>query len=193
MSVRRRLALGGGVAAAAVGLALAVQPSLLGGAGPDEWAVNVLGAVALLYAGILVYARRTGELETAAVPDPETPTTPPSAGDEMDALLAAAASTRLRATDRRHRLRRRLEQATTAALCRREDCDTETAREMLAEGAWTDDPVAASYFTDGPLEVADVPLSARFRLRLSTPSRRAYAVRRVADEMAALTDPGDRR
>lgn len=192
MSRRRRVALGGGILAAATGLALAVRPSLIAHPDPGEWAVSVLGAVALLYAGVPLYRRWKHEPVEPSGPDPETPVRFPTPGKEVDDMLAVAASIDPYTADRRRRLRRRLRDAAVDAVEQREGCDAETAREMVAAGTWTDDPIAASYLTDGPVTVADAdePLPKRFRLRLSAPSRRAYAARRLADEVAALTDPG---
>lgn len=191
MSLRGRLALGGGVAAAVLGLALAVDPALVPGLSPNEALVVVLGAVALLYAGIPLHRRRATERRQAAGPDPETETALEPPGEEYDRLLAAAGSTNPHTANRRHRLRRQLLEAAVAAVRRREDCSAEAAREMLAGGTWTNDPLAASYFTRGPIEVADadLPLPLRVRLRLSPGTRRAVAARRVADEVAALTEP----
>lgn len=192
MSLRHRLALGGGVVAAAYGLAVAVDPGLAGGTSVDDALVLVVGGLALLYAGVPAYRRRTTERRGAAGPDPEPAATPDPPGADLDRLLAAAGRTDPRTADRRHRLRRRLVEAATDAVRRHENCDAETARRMLTDGTWTDDPVAASYFADGPVDVsgADLSLPRRLRLRVSARARRAYATHRVAETIAALTDPG---
>lgn len=195
MSVRRRLALAGGVATAALGLALAVAPGLAAGHSVDEAVVVVVGVLALLYAGLPAYRRRVAERRQTGGPEPETSATPDPPGAELDRLLAAAGSTSPRTADRRHRLRRRLFEAATDAVRRREDCDLETARRMLAEGSWTDDPIAASYFAEGRIEVAgaDLSLARRLQLRVSASARRAHAARRVADAVASLTGPEGER
>lgn len=194
MSTRRRVALWGGFLAAAVGLALAVQPSLLAESDPGQWTVYLLGAIAMLYAGVPVYRRRKREHRVVAGPDPEAPAVPPPPGDEVDDMLAVAGSIDPRTADDRRRLRRRLRDAALASIRRREGCDADAAREMVEAGTWTDDPIAASYLSSGPVTIsgAGLGLPERLRLRLSGPARRAYAAHRVADEVAALTDPGDR-
>ena len=191
MSLRNRLALSGGVAAAIFGIALAVAPGLLAGLSLGETAVTLLGGVALVYAAIPLYGRRNTERRQAPTPDPEQVPTVAPPGEDVDRLLAVAGSTTPHSADRRHRLRKRLEEAAVAAVRRREDCGVDEARRQLAEGTWTDDPVAAAYFTDGPVRIddADLPLRRRLRLRLSKGTRRARAARRVADEVAALTGP----
>lgn len=195
MSRRRTVVLWGAILAAAVGLALAVDPGLLAEPDVGEWAVALLGAVALAYALDPLYRRHRHERRVATGPEPETPPTPKTPGDGVDDLVTAAASGDPRADGRRRKLRVRLHEAAVAAVERRENCETDSAREMIESGAWTDDPVAASYFADGPVVVPDdeVPPGRRLRLRLSGPARRAFAARRVADEVAAMMDPEERR
>lgn len=195
MSLRGRVALHGGLLAAGVGLSLAVRPGLLDEPNVGEWAVSVLGGIALLYAGVPLYHRLAEDREHAPGPDPESTPDLPTPGEDVDDLLAAAAGVDPRTERHRLRLRRRLGDVAVDAVRRREGCDAETAREMIDAGTWTADPVAASYLDDGPVDVddADDPLQERLRLRLSAPARRAYAARRVADEVADLTDPGRRR
>lgn len=191
MTGRNRVALVGGVVAAVVGLAAAADPSLL--ALPvGEAAVGVLGAVALVYALMVLADRRASERRQATAPTPEEVPTVAPPGDDVDRLLAVAGTTGPRTADQRHRLRERLTRAAVRSIRRREDCGVEAAREALATGRWTGDHVAASYFTDGPVAApADLPVAERVRLRLSRRARRAHAARRAADAVAALEEGAD--
>lgn len=195
MSLRRRVVLVGGLLAAGVGIALAVQPSLPLALDLGDGTVSVLGVIALLYAGVPLYRRYANDRQPVRDPEPETTLSLPSPGEEVDEMLSVAAGVELTTAKQRLRLRRRLREAATAAIKQRQDCDTETASEMLEAGTWTDDVVAASFFTDGPVAVtpADVPLGEWIRLRLSAAARRAFAARRVADEIDATTHPTEDR
>lgn len=188
MTGRNRVALVGGVVAGVAGIALAAAPSLL--ALPvGEAAVGLLGVVALVYALMPLADRRGSERRQADAPTPEEVPTVDAPGDDVDRLLAVAGTTGPRTADRRHRLRERLTRAAVRSIRRHEDCSVETARETLATGEWTDDPVAASYFTDGPVATpGDLPVADRVRLRLSKRARRTHAARRAADAVAAVGD-----
>lgn len=190
MTVRRRLALGGGVLAAALGLAGAVDPTLLAGASVGDWALPLLGASALLYAAVPLYQRHAGDDHRASVPAPEPPSSPGPPGAELDRLLSGAATVGRGSVRRRRRLKRRLRTVAVDAVRRRENCSLEAAREALERGEWTDDPVAASYFTDGPVDLSGVSPARKVRLRFSPRARRRFGARRVAAAVLATTDPG---
>lgn len=186
---RRPVAMALGVAVAAVGLAAVVQPSLLGRLPAADPLVGVLGLVALAFALATAGGSRRVQRRQAPDPEPEALPTVAPPGDDLDRLLAAADSGGARGDDRRHRLRRQLRDAAVRAVQRREGCDVETARAAVEEGTWTDDPVAASYFTDGPVEVPEGGgLTDRLRYRVSEGERRALAARRVAEVVADMTE-----
>lgn len=189
---RHPVALTLGVAVAVVGIAAALAPSLLAPLPAAETLVGGVGAVAVVYALVTLSGRRGADRRQAPDPEPERRPTVRPPGDDLDRLLAVAGSTDAGSDDRRHRLRRQLRNAAVRSVRRREGCDVETARVAVETGSWTDDPVAASYFTDGPVELpeADLGLTDRLRYRVSERERRELAARRVADEVAAAAEVG---
>jgi len=106
----------------------------------------------------------------------------PTPGNEFDDLLAAIRPLRSRADGRRRdRVRARLERAAIDVL-EREGHSEAAARDLLASGEWTDDPVAAALFAvDPPSMRFDRRVGALFD-RTPTFTRRA---RRVIDVLAA--------
>lgn len=105
---------------------------------------------AMLLAGVAAVALFASAFEAVgrrrSSPDEFGPTvrTP---GDRVDARLASTAGDEAGA---RSDVRDRFEAAAVTALVRQRNCSPEHAREMLAEGTWTDDPTAAAYFTGEP-------------------------------------------
>jgi len=95
------------------------------------------GAVALVASAFRAAGRRRSSSDgfDSAVRTP---------GDRVDARLASTAGDEAGA---RREVRDRFEAAAVAALVRERRCSPERARELLAEGTWTDDQTAAAYFT----------------------------------------------
>lgn len=192
-----------GVAVAAAGLAMVVDPSLAGSVPSSEQVVQVLGVLALLQAGRILWHRYRSELRAGTVEDPpESPPAGPSPGTDFDDLAAAAAdvSTGRTLRSRRNRLRRRLRRAIVAGLQQRQDRSPEEAADAIEAGTWTDDPEAAALFTD---EVAVDGSSRWLSLSRGGPgtlthraNRAAYAVAELAgvevDDSPGHGDRGER-
>lgn len=188
MSLRRRIALSVGITAGAVGVGLALQPGLLGGLSVGEAGVLALGVAALLYALLPLalqhetHRRQAPPFEPGPVYEGEPP------GGDLDRLFAKADGSRARSIDDRYRLRRRLETSAVRAVQKRDDCSEAAASEALEAGTWTDDPVAAQYFSDRDGDVAaGLPPGRRVRFHLAAGSPGVRAARRVADEITAMT------
>lgn len=135
-----------------------------------------VGAVALFASAFEAAGRRRSS------PDEFGPTvrTP---GDRVDAKLASTAGDEAGA---RRNVRDRFEAAAVRVLVRERNCSPERAREMLAEGTWTDDPTAAAYFTGEP---PDSPLWAWLRATV----RREPIEQRRAERASEILFGGDRR
>lgn len=174
----RRLLLAAGVVAVVLGLALVAVPGLAGGVAVSRVLVYVIGVIALLVALARIQRRRKSERTQTTTPEPETPTGLPRPGSDVDTrirnLRRLTGSGRVESE--RQELDARLEELAVRVVARREDLTREEARSRLVDGSWTDDPLAAAYFSE------DVELSRRQRFRLSVGTGSptgAYAVRAI--------------
>lgn len=188
MSVRRTLALGTGLLAVAAGLVFVLQPGVAAGISVGEFVLLALGYGSILYAVNVVRVRRKSERRLADPPDPELVPEGEIPGADFDDVLAAAHGTSRRATDQRRRIRRHVERTAVDAIRYRHDCTEEAARERLADGTWTDDPLAAAYFTDGPVSFEEFPMRRRARLRIGGVNPSVAAARHAVAAAADLLD-----
>ncbi|ADD06120.1 uncharacterized protein Nmag_2560 [Natrialba magadii ATCC 43099] len=84
---------------------------------------------------------------------------------------------------RRRRLRQRMRETIVRTLVRRTDCDETTAEAMIANGTWTDDPIAAAFVrTD----------SERTETRLESMTDRLRFTRRLRRTVQAVLALEDR-
>lgn len=193
MSLRRRVALAGGVVAAGAGLLAALRPGLVAGLSLGQSGILVVGALALLYALLPLALQRGSHRRQAPSPEPESVPTGDPPGDDLERLFAAASRDTIHNVDRRNELRRRIEAAAIRAVRKRDDCSVAAAREAVESGTWTDDPVAATYLADPDGDVAhELPVGRRIRFHLAGSSPEVRAARRAADVIAAITEPEDR-
>ncbi|MDS0280823.1 DUF58 domain-containing protein [Haloarcula onubensis] len=151
MTDRRVVAVG--LLASVGGVLLVAVPSLAAAAAPTVAAVALTVAVGLVAVGLAVRALLAREAPVD-LPAPERRPTYRSAGGAFAALLDDVGLAGRRRLDEdeetaRERLRGVLETLAVDVLGRREGMTPETARERLADGAWTDDPKAAAFFADG--------------------------------------------
>lgn len=174
----RRLLLAAGVVAVVLGLALVAVPGLAGGVAVSRILVYVIGVIALLVALARIQRRRKSERTQTTTPEPETPTGLPRPGSDVDTRIRNLR--RLtgggRVESERQELDARLEELAVRVVARREDLTREEARSRLVDGSWTDDPLAAAYFSE------DVELTRRQRFRLSVGTGSAagvYAARAI--------------
>lgn len=181
MSRTARLVAAVGVAAAALGFAFLFVPGAAGYVNASNGFVAAVGLLALLQGYRAVNVRRRNDVTEFETPDPEVRPSLPTPGDDLGRNLGVRG--RRSWSSRRERIADRLETAAIEAIERTRDCSEADARRALAEGTWTDDPVAAAFFTDDP--AAELPLTTRVRLALSMrPSfdRRArHAAHAIAD------------
>lgn len=113
--------------------------------GSDYVVVAVVGLLAVGLATLAIAARRVrgvSEADPPAVEDVQSASYPGEAFDQSaSGILGRWGSV---ASDRRERLR----EAAIRATMRAEGCTRTRAAEIVAEGTWTDDPVAAGYLAD---------------------------------------------
>lgn len=177
-----------GVAVAAAGLAMVLDPTLAEAVPTSDQVVQVLGVLALAQGGRILWHRYRSEQRAGTVEDPpESPPAGPTPGTDFDDLAAAAAdvSTGRTLRSRRNRLRRRLRRAVLATLEQRGDRSREEAMDAIEDGTWTDDPEAAALFTD---EVAVDGSSRWLSLSRGGPGSLTHRANRAAFAVADLAD-----
>lgn len=188
--MKRALAAVVGVLAVGVGVATMVHPGVASEFSVDRTMVFGVGVLALVQSYRVVRDRRNTPVSAAETPDPETEQDLPAPGEDFDELLSRVrwryAGRRRRNPGERatRRVRNRLERAAVSTITRKWGCTPEQAREALREGAWTDDPVAAAYFTG---ELHGVGLGRRIRLALAAETREQRRAARAAEAIAALS------
>lgn len=187
MSVRLSEALGAAVAV--LGLAALAWPGLATPLPASETVVVIVGGLLVLGAVSQFQRRRHAEIERADTPDVEASIDLPTPGDEFDRRLNALPAMRHARSEREH-LRDAVGDAAVETIRRRERCSREEAAAILREGDWTDDPVAASFFTRRP---ARRSLRGRIRSRLRPEPSFRRKLRRAVAELNALPEDDDER
>ena len=180
MSRVSRAATALGVAAAAVGLAIA-GGATVPGLSFGYLFVTLVGALALLQGVRYADERRHTTVRAAETGDPEMRQRLPTPGDEFDAD-AFAVTGRVR-YNTRERLRERLREAAVETLVVRGECPPEAASEQVDAGTWTADSVAAHFLG---ADASRLALWHRVRLWVRRESAFAYRVRRAVDAVTAL-------
>jgi len=158
---------------------------------PAVEALPLLVAATATIAGVAALRDRLNAAGEAAHPaEREEYGEAPTPGTEFDDLLAEIRPLRSRGDDRRRdRVRAQLEQVAVDVLTR-EGHSEAAARDLLASGEWTDDPVAAALFAaDPPPMPFDRRVSSLFD-RTPTFTRRARRAIEVLAERAPAGAPG---
>lgn len=195
----RRALVGIGLLSVVVGAAMIVDPGLARYLSLENSAVLAVGIITLFQGFRVVRSRYLDEVDIAETPDPETEQDLVVPGDGFDELLGAVKPTRLRAVSTHRgpasvggtpadRLEERLEAAAVATITRKWGCSRERAREALETGEWTDDRMAAAFFT-GETERRSIRETLRYAL--STELRGKQRATRAAEEIARLSAAED--
>ncbi|SNZ04977.1 hypothetical protein SAMN06269185_0741 [Natronoarchaeum philippinense] len=180
MSAAGRVLVAVGTVTAVLGLALLVEPGLASEVFADQFYVSLVGVLAVLQGGRYARDAWRSPVVGAETGDPELVEGVPTPGDGFDAALDSASD--VHTIDGRSEIRERLGGIASVVLERRRDCSPEQAREQLAAGDWTDDPLAAAFFSDN----ADIPLSIRLRIRVSSKSPFGVRAEHAADELERI-------
>jgi len=187
--VNRRVVTTGAAIAGAVAFVLALVPGVaalvptaaaVDAVGNDYFLLSAFGAVSLAVFGWMALRRAAGQVAQADPPDPETVPDAPRPGSRFDERLGRR-PWGLDDADRRALV----ERLRAAAVAHEAGTGTarETARERVASGEWTDDPVAARFLAERP-----PPLGTRLRLALRGDSWTQHGARAVATELLARSD-----
>ena len=182
MNAGQRVLLGFGVVGVLLGLAAYVSPGIAGAVFVDDFYVVIVGAIAIAQAGRIARDARDGPIDRAETGDPELVDGIPTPGSEFDEALASASS--VHQIEGRREVERRLRRAAAAVLQRRRDCSPEEADERLEAGTWTDDALAASFFSERVRR--ELSWRTRARIRVSGQSSFGLRAERAADEIERI-------
>lgn len=186
---RRYVLLAFAMGAAVVGLVLAFAPSVVSVVTlPDLLPVYLAGAAVLagLYRAYLWLNR---DSSSRPLPEPERGRPVDVPGDDFDALLAHAPSVGTSSGDRRAlKVREELEHAALAVLTNYRGYSRSEARQRLDEGTWTQDQLAAEFFTSVSGTGSSFRESVTGSFYGEGPFRRR--ARRVAAELDRIADQG---
>lgn len=146
--VRRAVAVG--IAVVAAGVLLAVAPDLAVAAGLDlpTLAIVLVGVACLFLAYVGIQSRRRTRLTYVDLPAVESRRAFDRPGDDFASDLDAVRRSP-RTGRRRERVHDRLRETAIATL-EAEGHTEERAHELLVNGEWTDDEVAAAFFGGDP-------------------------------------------
>ncbi|WP_226012252.1 DUF7269 family protein [Halomicrobium salinisoli] len=186
----RRLSLAVAVAAAALGLALAFVPGLRAVASAPDNLPSILGGGAVLAGLVRAWQWLRHEPRGTTLPERERGRPVEVPGSDFDASLALVPAVGASGGNRRVlRIRERLRETAVAVLVRYRGLSAAAAAERLAEGTWTDDPLAADFFATGDGSGGSVTESVAGSLWGEGPFKRR--VRRAAAEIARIASTGD--
>ncbi|MFB6197888.1 MAG: hypothetical protein ABEI52_06425, partial [Halobacteriaceae archaeon] len=136
-----------GAVATILGMFFVVAPGLSDIIAVGSLTIYAIGAFALLLSFLSYMSRRRVEFTEANTPSPESPSPLPAPGEEVNRLIREVESSALdRYESERRPLDQRLEEVAIRIVSRTEECSRDEARELLKNGTWTDDPLAAAYF-----------------------------------------------
>lgn len=131
---------------------LAAPLDVVGVVGNDYLFVVPLGVAATVVVLGLLASRSVRGVDQCAPPDPEGLPTADAPGEAFDRLVTGGWRSAPGAIRRRDWLHDRLRSVAVGTLMRKEGCARPTARRRIADGTWTDDPVAAAFLAAGPDE-----------------------------------------
>lgn len=165
--VLHRLGIGVGVLVLGVGVVLLAVPRIAAAIPLGLWVADVGALVAILLALWVVRTRyRSGPNDTI-VPDVEYRLTTPAPGHDLDTIIHRLTERREGTIEYRERIRRRLGDIAIKIIMDRQDCSRAEALDRLETGAWSDNPVATSFFTGGGSSTASRSLRTAVLARLS--------------------------
>jgi hypothetical protein len=174
-----------GVVATLFGIAVVVRRGLAASLSLDYLFVTLVGLLAVVQGVRLANARRGTDRYAADTGDPERRFSVPVPGDELADDLRGLGPLSPHGVEHRKRAREMLHDAAIETLVTQTDRSSEAAEAAVADGSWTDDPVAARFLSrDAP----QVPLSTRFRGMASRESGFARGARRTVDALVAVQE-----
>ncbi|MBV0924948.1 hypothetical protein KTS45_12145 [Halomicroarcula limicola] len=152
--------------------------------GNDYFLLGLFGGVALAVLAWMVGRRATGSVTQADPPDPETILDAPRPGEGFDDLLGTTVPRHRDSGETAERLRDRLRTAAVRAEMRG-GRSRERAKKRVADGRWTEDPVASQFVSDDPSSPA---LGEQAKLWLLGDSWVQHGARATARELTRETE-----
>ena len=169
-----------------MGILFVVQPGLASALPLPRLTLVVIGLLAGIEGVRSIQVRRRSGIDGAEPPNPELGIETPAPGDEFDQHIARWSTRRGWIGGDFDRVESRLRTAAIGAVAAREGIPRHAARGRIADGSWTDVPVAAA-FLGGP-EVPEPPLNERVRMMVSSAGRFEQYAARTADAITALRE-----
>ncbi len=152
-----------------------------------------LGAVIALLLGIWrVRVRFNQGVDHLGLPVPELPFSNPTPGDDLDSMIHAYVTQGEQALEIPKQVGERLREAAIAAIAHREDITRDEAIDRLADGSWTEDQLAASYFAEDipiPAQDFDVRLKAKLGIGKTLYEQQIEAVVNEIIGIAEMIEP----
>ncbi len=185
---RSRLA-GLGVVVALCGIGLLLMPGLAASLATGLSVLNAMALVSFLYALSVADDRVRAEIEGHDVDEPETGQELPAPGIEFREEMALVRAHSSFDSQQLHQsVTEDLETIAVQVLTRREGCSEAEARELLERGAWTDDPIAAEFFSTTGLRMTTTELLSEMVGRRTSFSEK---VERVVDQLVDQWESAD--
>lgn len=149
--VRNRVLLAGlGAGLVVLGVATVAAPTLAGVIAIPNVPVAIVGGLAGVFGVLVGLRRRDSRVRGAEPPVVEDAVDHPTPGDAFDEQLRGAAGFGVEAARHRRVSRDHLADVAITVLTATEGCTEAEAEQALAQGTWTDDPIAAACFADTP-------------------------------------------
>lgn len=139
-----------GIAATGMGVAIAISPGLAATVSVPTIPISALGAISLVFAAGVALRRRDATVRGAEPSEVEKVVEHPRPGDSFDTAIRSASGIGIDAARHRREGREHLADVAIDVLVLTEGYTEAEADAALAEGTWTDDPVAAACFAAEP-------------------------------------------
>lgn len=171
------------------GLAVIVQRGIAGLLDLDYVIVTLIGVLAIVQGIKYANEARKATFRYRETPDVESRESMPAPGDDIDDLIGDLRGLSRIRIERRREFHTRLIRVAKTTLLARGDYGSEgEAETAIADGTWTDDPVAAWFLG----EQTSPPPIVRLRGLLGRDAEFQYASHRTIDAIAAAQDGAGR-
>ena len=178
-----------GVVVAVCGIGLLLLPGLAASLATGLSVLYAMALVSFLYGLSVADDRARAEIEGHDVAERETAQELPAPGAEFREEMALVRARSSFDSQQLHQsITEDLEGIAVQVLTRREGCSEYEARELLERGAWTDDPIAAEFFSTSGLRMTTTELLSEMVGRRTSFSEK---VDRVVDELVDQWESAD--
>ncbi len=172
-----------GVLVAACGIGLLLVPGLAASLATGTSVLYAMALVSFLYGLSVADDRARAEVEGHDLEERETVQELPPVGTEFrEEMELVRARSSFESQQLHQSITEDLQRIAVEVVSRREGCSERRARELLERGAWTDDPIAAEFFSKSGLRMSTAELLSEMVGRRTSFSEK---VDRVVDELVA--------